>query len=360
MIQESERKEFHIYSASGTGNSYRVAQSVGVWAFEQKYSIRHFPVEFSGRTIQSPKEKDINVAIVFPTHAFTMYWPMLRAVIRLKGKGNEALIFATRAGTKIGKYHLPGIGGSAIFLAAILLFLRGFRPVFGHAVDMPSNWLVVHPGFNEKTVDSITNKAESKLRELLDNWKSKGSLWLSLSNLWDFLWGVLLLPVSFGYLLMGRFLLAKLFFADESCDKCGVCKIHCPNKAISVTDKGPFWSVKCESCMRCMSVCPKKSVQVSLCWVVVLAWLCHLPVGLYLINLIPMEGFFPYLKYVEPVVNLLYFYVSLVIIYRIYFWFGKFSWFKKVLYATSVTRFYRRYSAPGQNLTNISLMDSRA
>jgi ferredoxin len=79
--------------------------------------------------------------------------------------------------------------------------------------------------------------------------------------------GIFLLPISMAYLLIGRFFLAKLFFASNRCTGCGLCAEYCPNGAIEMRGSGkdarPYWTFRCESCMRCMGYCPVRAVEAS-------------------------------------------------------------------------------------------------
>ena len=68
-------------------------------------------------------------------------------------------------------------------------------------------------------------------------------------------------PVSIGYYFIGRFALAKTFYASDDCNDCDICIKGCPVQAIKKIDNRPYWTFKCESCMKCMGNCPKKAIE---------------------------------------------------------------------------------------------------
>ena len=65
------------------------------------------------------------------------------------------------------------------------------------------------------------------------------------------------------YYFVGRFGLAKTFYATNDCSNCNLCLKQCPVKAIERVDSRMFWSYKCESCMKCLSNCPESAIQTS-------------------------------------------------------------------------------------------------
>ncbi len=50
--------------------------------------------------------------------------------------------------------------------------------------------------------------------------------------------GTLMPPLTLAYLLVGRLVLAKAFFADERCTSCGACQAACPHGAIRLLGRG--------------------------------------------------------------------------------------------------------------------------
>lgn len=54
---------------------------------------------------------------------------------------------------------------------------------------------------------------------------------------------------------------AKPFFAEDSCNGCGLCVENCPAHAITLREAKPVWAAQCYQCMRCINECPKQAIQ---------------------------------------------------------------------------------------------------
>jgi Pyruvate/2-oxoacid:ferredoxin oxidoreductase delta subunit len=282
-----------VFFSSGTGNTYRV----GCWFRElaegRGVQVAAAEVERSDPRAFSPGP-GVLLGLLHPTHGFTAPWDNISFALRLpRGRGTHAFVLATRAGTKLGPLFLPGMEGTAAYLVALLLLLRGYRVRGVTGLDMPSNWLAAHPGFSRPAAEAIIARARPRalsfLAGLLEGRRRyRGFICLAL--------GVLLLQVSFMYLVLARFLLAKLFFADSRCTSCGLCADMCPRRAVRMWPPGgkgrgparPYWTFSCASCMRCMAFCPTAAVEAGHSWMIVLAALTSVPLGLYL-----LIGLFP-------------------------------------------------------------------
>ena len=54
---------------------------------------------------------------------------------------------------------------------------------------------------------------------------------------------------------------AKPFFAEDSCNGCGLCVRNCPAHAISLRDGTLVWAEQCFQCLRCINECPQQAIQ---------------------------------------------------------------------------------------------------
>ena len=171
------------------------------------------------------------------------------------------------------------------------------------------------------------------------------------------LFGLMLSPISLGYLVIGRFFLSRLFFASGSCNGCGLCAKSCPVKAIKMVGRNnprPYWTFSCESCMRCMGYCPNKAVEASHSFAIVLYFITTLPVSFYILdgltNIITLQH---YTFLIKTLIDYIYILVSLLIAYLILSWLIKIPLFNKLCTYTTLTRFYRRYHEPDTLLKDI-------
>ena len=194
-----------------------------------------------------------------PTHGFNLPPIMLKFIARFpRIKGADVFLLNTRAGMKLYKLYLPGLSGLAQFMPALMLMIKGFRIVGMQPVDLPSNWLILHPGLRKKVVLSLFRRHERIVTQFAERLIRGGRKYQAF---WSLPFDLAVAPVSLGYYFIGRFFLAKTLVATDSCDLCMVCIKNCPVQAIKLVNGRPYWTYKCESCMRCVNQCPERAIE---------------------------------------------------------------------------------------------------
>jgi Pyruvate/2-oxoacid:ferredoxin oxidoreductase delta subunit len=183
---------------------------------------------------------------------------MLKFFARFPKGTNKVFFLNTRAGMKLSKIHTPGLGGIALWLPMLIMIFKGYKPVGFRPIDMPSNWISLHPGLRAKVVQSIKERCTQTLERFTKkilNGKPvlNGLLWLPLD--------IAVVPISVLYYFLGRFAIAKTFYANYSCNSCRLCINQCPVGAIVEKSGRPYWTFRCESCMKCMNSCPKRAIE---------------------------------------------------------------------------------------------------
>jgi Pyruvate/2-oxoacid:ferredoxin oxidoreductase delta subunit len=148
-------------------------------------------------------------------------------------------------------------------------------------MDLPSNWISVHPGLRQKVVGSIFKHCERISKKFAEKILSGKSVYKGLISLPI---DLLISPISFGYYFYGRFALAKTFISDNHYNDCGLCEKQCPVNAIKMKNNRPFWTYKCEICMHCMNVCPKRAIQTPHLFVVIVWWLIFSVIPMIVLN----------------------------------------------------------------------------
>jgi len=357
-----------IYFWSGTGNSYRVSTWMGMIAEEKEINTRVFSIDESNPTEEIKGGEDTLLGIVFPTHGFTAPWCILKFVWRLpRGNLTQAFCVATRAGLKLGPVFIPGISGSAPFIIALILFLKGYQVRGTLSVDMPSNWYSLHPIQNRKKHEVIIDRAKLKITHFMASILSNKKVWFTSNNLYEITWGILLSLLSLGYLVIGRIFLAKLFFANTDCDGCGVCASYCSVKAIKMWGREnpkPFWKYNCESCMRCAAFCPHNAIEAGHSWGVLLYFVAMVPISAFIISW--LSGFISAVENLEGhwivhILKLLYYYPAIFISYYIFSALIRLPIINWIFTHTTMTHFsfWGRYREPNTRLQNIAVRNKK-
>jgi Pyruvate/2-oxoacid:ferredoxin oxidoreductase delta subunit len=339
-------KQLIIYYFSGTGNSQKVALWLSQVAKELNIETAVVNiVNVDCLHIPAPAS-DALVVFVSPVHGFN-YPPIMLHFIRCFPKGrNNVLLLNTRAGMLIGRWITPGLSGVTFYLSGLRLKIKGYKIKAMYPVDLPSNWISVHPGLNHRTVTYINNTNKERVKAFAHKTLAGG---VNFKALFEIIQDILISPISLGYYFVGRFLFAKTFFASSDCDNCDACIKNCPVKAIVKIESRPFWTFRCESCMRCMSNCPKKAIETahgsiigySLIYSLVILVLFYKYFSLWFF---PIEN-----EIVRWVIESLLYIALLTVWYRVTHYLLRFKWFERIVVYTSLTKFKfwgRRYKAP--------------
>lgn len=345
----------NIYYWSGTGNSFRVAR----WLAEYGRKNRHdCALRLMGRaTPPVENNASTDIGLVFPTHGFTAPWHVIRFTLSLPGRQHQtqrrAFCLTTRAGIKTSRFYLPGISGSALFVVAFILLIKGYTIHALASVDMPSNWFSLHQIQQDWKCRQIIARSREKVTSFAAIFFSGGRLLFSVNLVYECIWGVLLSPVSLLYQLFGRFFLAKLFFAGPTCNGCGICVDHCPVEAVRLRKGRPYWGITCESCMRCSSICPQQSIEAGHSWGLILLLLTSFPtMGVLIPYLKQEEHSYSILAHspVEWLVYLVFFHCTLLLYSHIFFHVLRYQPVRWFFTKTTFTHYWRRYHEPETNL----------
>lgn len=249
----------YIYYISGTGNAKISSEWIADEAGKRGLKTVVQQIDrLENIMMPDPAERPL-IGFAFPTHGFNAAPIMLRFILSFpKGMSKNIFLLNTRAGMKLYKIFTPGLSGLALILPAFILLLKGYKCVAFRPVDLPSNWIPLHPGIRQKVIDSIFIRCERIVRAFANKMLSGEKVYRGLYSLPV---DLLITPLAFGYYVAGRFFLSKTFIANYNCTNCGICIKECPTSSIKLVNNRPYWKLSCESCMRCLNHCPEKAIE---------------------------------------------------------------------------------------------------
>lgn len=344
-----------IYYFSGTGNAKSVAKWISEVAAEKQIATEVIDISKIDRKhiIQPPAGAIIGFCS--PTHGFNFPPVMIHFLLRFpRAINNKVFIINTRAGVKLSKIFMPGLSGLTQIFAAIVLLIKGYRIIGMRPIDLPSNWISIHPGLSQKVIESIYanwKKVTFKFANKILSGKR------DFRALFDLPFDIIIAPISILYYCFGRFFFAKSFYASMKCNNCGICIKQCAVKAINLVDNRPYWSYKCESCMHCMNICPERAIETAHGYIIGLCILLNTILQAYVYKWFLQYNFTFFAK--ESAINafsrLLFetviAFFSLLISYWIVHYLRRFKIFDLAITYTSLTKFkfWKRYKPPKIN-----------
>ena len=334
-----------IFYFSGTGNAKISAKWIAQNAKTKNIKTKIINIAKENNFENIKFNKQTLIGFCYPTHGFNAPPVMLKFIRKFpKSKyKNNIFLLNTRAGGKISKIFTPGLSGIAEILPALMLKIKVYKIVGFIPVDLPSNWISVHPSLNKKTINLIFKKWHKVINKKFDKIFEGKKIY---NGLYSLPIDLAISPISFAYYIIGRFAIAKTFFASYDCNSCGLCKKICPVQAIKFINNRPFWSFKCESCMKCMNNCPKRAIETAHLYVIILWWLSF--------SIIPVS-IFAYLEFyidIHRIISeILFNVIGIFIIWGGHYLFHfllRYKFFNKIISYTSLThyKFWGRYKAP--------------
>ncbi|MBN1822523.1 MAG: EFR1 family ferrodoxin [Prolixibacteraceae bacterium] len=341
-----------IYYFTGTGNALAVANWIAGYFSKKGIPSQIIKIEKNKIPEIDAISESTLIGFCYPTHGFNAPPVVLDFLRKLpRRKGIKVFLANTRAGMKISKIFTPGLSGLAQICPALMLWLKGYKIIGFRPVDLPSNWISLHPGLRQKVVFSIFLRCERIVKRFSEKIYSGKKVY---RGLFDLPLDLVVSPVSLGYFFYGRFALGKTFIANHKCNSCGLCIKQCPVGAIGFKQGRPFWSSKCESCMQCMNSCPKRAIETAHLLTALLWWLVFSLIPVTITSYLAHDGNF-FSQHYTLIVWIIIFTFGLPVIfrgYKIFHFLMKYKFFSSLIVYTSLTRFkfWRRYYAPKKYL----------
>jgi len=351
-MKEQVYNKIVVYYFSGTGNAKNTALWVGNEVKKAGIEFEIFNItKIKNHEIPIPTSKTL-IGFISPTHGF--HFPeIMRKFIKAfpKSENCDAFVMNTRAGVRFQKRTIRGLSGVLHYWSSIVLRLKGYKIVGLFPVDLPSNWISIHPAIEKKGTEIIYNHMEPKVRQFAKDLIS-GKRNFKAFSISEIILDIIVSPIAILYMLFGKYFFSKSFIASSKCNMCEICEKTCPVQAIKKVDKRMFWTYKCESCMKCMNVCPEKAIETAHGFMI----------GLWIISSIIVDFLISYtLKFhvfenwqwlrnesVVFLIDSIAIFLFLFIGYRLMHWLMRFKIFERIFVLTSLTnyKFWCRYKSP--------------
>jgi len=347
-----------VYYFSGTGNAKKTAQWVQSAAEQKNINTEIVDIsKLEKRTLPSVPENTL-IGFCGPTHGFNFPPIMLHFIFRFpRGKQNKVFLINTRAGLKIGKYFIVGLSGITLWLSSFILKIKGFKIAGFRSIDLPSNWISLHPGLKPDIVESIFHRRKNDTIKFINKITDGKNVYTAFK---DIIQDIIISPIAPLYYLIGRFVFAKSFIASKECNNCNICIEKCPVNAIKTIDSRCYWTYKCESCMQCMNNCPQRAIETAHGFIIGLSYLINSAAIIWVYKILDFEqitgltfnnfGGRVLFNIIESVIYLWMLFSG----YRLMHYLLKFRFFERLFVFSSFTKykFWRRYK-PSKKIQRI-------
>ena len=196
-------------------------------------------------------DQDDYLGFVSPVHCWGVSKTMLRFLKKTKINYQGKKVFCIFVcGDNCGK--------ALEMFSKALKHKSGLEINFYCSVQMPNNYIVMK-GFGTDSDELATQKlktAEEELPKIADAISNNKVYNHYVIGTYPFLKGRIVYPLFMKFTLSD-----KKFFAENSCNGCGLCEKTCPEKNISLKNNRPTWLGHCVKCLACIHRCPQKAIQ---------------------------------------------------------------------------------------------------
>lgn len=344
-------KKLDMFVYSGTGNTYKIAECIGEVAVTTGTSYEINMIDSDARPGEYQPDLDSLLGLLAPTLGTIQPVSFFRFILGLpKGHGQKVFLVSNGAWTKIGPLFVPGYVGLGLYLAALILLIKGYQVVGITGFGMPHNWTTFIPPYWKKLEDRINEEIPASTKRFTVDILSGKRIY---KRIVDLIVSIPLLPLTLLFLLIGHLFLAKTMFAGASCNGCGQCATNCPKKAIKMygtKHKRPYWTYKCEQCMRCSGYCPQKAVDCnSILLLTYILLFTAVPLEMLIVKVLHAMNPFSAVASNMICLVIIYYFVVLILgalLYAVFYLLGRIPAMNRVFTCLSYTHYWRKYKQP--------------
>jgi flavodoxin/NAD-dependent dihydropyrimidine dehydrogenase PreA subunit len=238
-----------LYYFSGTGNSLYIAKRLA----DQLGESQLVPLA------KASQQSDIiasteHVGFVFPVY----FWGLPEIVVNFVQKIN-----LEKADYIFAVLSCGGVAGYAVNHLEKLLKAKSKTLNVGCHIAMPGNYII--PSYYKYTyadqekqkvrfekANERIDKIAQTIKEQRTMLKKNGVILNLITRLVNKLF----------YVILGEIHLRdKKYYADDTCNACGICEKLCPVNNIVLSEGKPHWQHNCQQCMACIQLCPQEAIQ---------------------------------------------------------------------------------------------------
>ncbi len=227
---------------SGTGNSAYAAKYIGKEISDETVNL----FDRIRNKDYGPLHSNRPWVVVAPVYCWQLPRLVKDWMLQTEFKGNRDIYFVLTCGSDMGnaEKHLKKL------CAELNLSYRGAAPVV-----MPENYIAMFnaPDKDEEAV--IMKKADRTLSRIVHRLKNNENLLPVKAGL------VAGLKSSINSIYYSLIVKDKKFYAEDTCNGCGICAKKCPLGNIEMVDGKPQWNGNCTHCMACIAYCPTEAIE---------------------------------------------------------------------------------------------------
>jgi ferredoxin len=227
---------------SGTGNSAYAAKYIGKEIGDETVNL----FDRIRNNDYSPLHSNRPWIVAAPVYCWQLPRLVKDWMMQTEFKGNKDVYFVLTCGSDMGnaEKYLKKL------CAELGLNYKGAAPVV-----MPENYIAMFDAPDEDESAVIIKKADRTLNRIIRRIKNNEDL----------------LPVKVGIaaiiksginsIYYSLIVKDKKFYAEDTCNGCGLCVKKCPLGNIEMVDGKPQWNGNCTHCMACIAYCPTEAIE---------------------------------------------------------------------------------------------------
>jgi Pyruvate/2-oxoacid:ferredoxin oxidoreductase delta subunit len=253
-----------IHYFTGTGNTARAADLIDGELRNAGFEVSQHFISRGSFATAPPADLHVFAFPIYATGVPQIVVDYLKQVPRADGA--RAAVVATmgdviepRKDPARKPLHVPGYEGHALLEAAGIITRRGYEVFLTDVFSYPLNWTQAVSAPKPEVAAILFAKGDSEAAAA-GRRIAAGERSIRHFGRLNALWTV---PFELLFRIFGRRGMAKLYVADEKCNRCGLCVSQCPARAVKLARGRPRWGYNCESCQRCINICPSRAIQTS-------------------------------------------------------------------------------------------------